>query len=313
MAKSIVVLSGGQDSTTCLYWALKKYQKVQTITFDYGQRHSIELDAAKKVAQIAELKSFVDRFSANASKAKQATSRANQIKKIKLDDIKNSSRVYPFIRFQQKNKIHNNALEVKDLTKSFGEDCLFNKLNLLIESGERLAIIGPNGIGKSTLLRCLINELEPNNGNIKWSEKAEIGYFAQDIGTEFNSNISLIEKFVANYLLIFQLPHLRLNHIFFLLFEKHSAKTILCLFLYFCLSNKLNEEKNKRFGQLNMYRYKIFLIKVLSYQSQGKIFTELICKSYTNALSFIIIVIIIQILSIIIIQRWVDIDISCRL
>jgi len=148
---------------------------------------------AKKVAQIAELKSFVDRFSANASKAKQATSRANQIKKIKLDDIKNSSRVYPFIRFQQKNKIHNNALEVKDLTKSFGEDYLFKKLNLLIESGERLAIIGPNGIGKSTLLRCLINELEPNNGNIKWSEKAEIGYFAQDVGTEFNSNISLID------------------------------------------------------------------------------------------------------------------------
>lgn len=148
---------------------------------------------AKKVAQIAELKSFVDRFSANASKAKQATSRANQIKKIKLDDIKNSSRMYPFIRFKQKNKIHNNALEIKDLTKSFDEDYIFKKLNLLIESGERLAIIGPNGIGKSTLLRCLINELEPNNGNIKWSEKAEIGYFAQDIGTEFNSNISLID------------------------------------------------------------------------------------------------------------------------
>lgn len=148
---------------------------------------------AKKVAQITELKSFVDRFSANASKAKQATSRANQIKKIKLDDIKNSSRVYPFIRFQQKNKIYNTALEVTDLTKSFDEDYLFKRLNLLIESGERLAIIGPNGIGKSTLLRCIINELEPNNGNIKWSEKAEIGYFSQDIGSEFNSNVSLID------------------------------------------------------------------------------------------------------------------------
>ena len=106
-------------------------------------------DNAKKKAQIAELQSFVKRFSANASKAKQATSRANQITKIKLDDIKNSSRIYPYIRFEQEKKIFNTAVEVKELNKGYEDFTLFKNYNLLIESGERLAIIGQNGIAVS--------------------------------------------------------------------------------------------------------------------------------------------------------------------
>ena len=156
-------------------------------------RERLVQDNAKKKAQIAELQSFVKRFSANASKAKQATSRANQISKIKLDDIKNSSRVYPFIRFNQEKKLFNTALEVKDFTKGYDDISLFKQFNLLIETGERVAIIGPNGIGKTTLLECLVNSLTPDSGDIKWSDNAKIGYFAQNHSADFDSNMSLID------------------------------------------------------------------------------------------------------------------------
>ncbi|HHI92884.1 MAG TPA: ABC-F family ATPase [Gammaproteobacteria bacterium] len=141
-------------------------------------------DNAKKSAQIAELKAFVSRFSANASKSKQATSRARQIDKIQLAEVKPSSRQSPFIRFEQDKKLHRLALEVENLSKHFDED-LFAGLNLTVEVGERIAIIGPNGIGKSTLLKCLIGDLEPTTGKVKWSENANIGYYAQDHAADF--------------------------------------------------------------------------------------------------------------------------------
>jgi ATPase subunit of ABC transporter with duplicated ATPase domains len=149
-------------------------------------------DNAKKKAQIAELKTFVSRFSANASKSKQATSRAKQIDKIKLEEVKPSSRKSPFIRFQQDKKLHRLALEVKGLTKSFDEK-LFTDLNLTIEVGEKVAIIGPNGIGKSTLLKCLVGELEPTKGKIKWSENSHIGYYAQDHAHDFEGKSTLFD------------------------------------------------------------------------------------------------------------------------
>ncbi|HSN23264.1 MAG TPA: ABC-F family ATPase [Methylomicrobium sp.] len=148
---------------------------------------------AKKKAQIAELQTFVSRFSANASKAKQATSRAKQLDKIKLDEVKPSSRVNPFIRFDQSKKLHRLALEVKSLSKGYGEEPLFKNLNLMVAVGERVAVIGPNGIGKSTLLRTLVRDLIADTGTIKWSENAEVGYFAQDHAEDFAENISLIE------------------------------------------------------------------------------------------------------------------------
>ena len=148
---------------------------------------------AKKKAQIEELKAFVKRFSANASKARQATSRANQIKKIELTNIKNSSRVYPFIRFKFEKKVYNKVLEVKKLSKEFDELKLFKNFNFLVEPGEKIAIIGPNGIGKTTLLRCLLNEISPDNGEVKWSDNAKIGYFAQNHSSDFKSNETLLD------------------------------------------------------------------------------------------------------------------------
>lgn len=147
----------------------------------------------RKKAQIAELQTFVSRFSANASKAKQATSRARQMEKIKLDEVKPSSRVNPFIRFDQTKKLHRLALEVEELSKGFGEKRLFKDLNLMVAVGERVAVIGPNGIGKSTLLRTLVGDLRPDDGIVKWSENSEVGYYAQDHAEDFAENISLIE------------------------------------------------------------------------------------------------------------------------
>jgi len=150
-------------------------------------------DNAKKKAQISELQAFVARFSANASKAKQATSRARRMEKIQLDDIKPSSRVNPFLRFDQDKKLHRQALGIKSISKGFDNNPLFSDLELSLEVGERLAIIGPNGIGKSTLLKMLINEIEPDAGTIKWSENSKIGYCAQDHGEDFKEDINLFD------------------------------------------------------------------------------------------------------------------------
>ena len=150
-------------------------------------------DNAKKKAQIAELQQFVARFSANASKARQATSRAKQIEKIKLDDIKPSSRVNPYIRFEQEKKLHRLAVEVEGMTKGFDDTPLFSDFSMMVEAGERIAIIGPNGIGKTTMLRCLEGDLEPDSGNVKWSENANIGYFAQDHADDFAEDMSLFD------------------------------------------------------------------------------------------------------------------------
>ncbi len=151
-------------------------------------------DNAKAKQQIADLQDFVRRFSANASKAKQATSRAKQIDKIKVEDIKPSSRQYPFVRFEydDREKLHRNAVEVQKLSHGF-DRILFNDFNLLVEAGEKIAIIGENGIGKTTLLRCLAGDLVPNHGTVKWAEKANIGYFAQDHAADFEEDLNLFD------------------------------------------------------------------------------------------------------------------------
>ncbi|MCG6974844.1 MAG: ABC-F family ATPase [Acidiferrobacterales bacterium] len=176
------------------YGALKIYpgNYDEYMTAATQARERMYADNAKKKAQIAELQTFVSRFSANASKARQATSRAKQIEKIKLEEIKPSSRQNPFIRFEQKKKLHRLALEVEKLTKGYDKP-LFENLTMTVEVGQRIAIIGPNGIGKTTLLRTLVNDLEPDSGTIKWSENADIGYFAQDHASAFEKDMSLME------------------------------------------------------------------------------------------------------------------------
>ncbi|HEY7775303.1 MAG TPA: ABC-F family ATPase, partial [Kineobactrum sp.] len=156
-------------------------------------RERLHSENAKKSAQIADLQQFVSRFSANASKAKQATSRAKQIDKIKLDDIKASSRMSPYIRFQQEKKLHRQALVLENMGHGFDGQPLFSGSNLILDAGTRLAVIGENGAGKTTLLRCLLNELQPANGVVKWAENATVAYCPQDSTADFDCDLNLFD------------------------------------------------------------------------------------------------------------------------
>jgi ATPase subunit of ABC transporter with duplicated ATPase domains len=148
---------------------------------------------SKKSAEIDELQAFVARFSANASKAKQASSRARRMEKITLDEVKSSSRRTPKIILKQHKKLHRQALVLEDFGHGFEDHSLFTQGNLILEAGAKLAIIGENGAGKTTFLRCLIDELKANEGTIKWSENATIGYCPQDSTIDFDSELSLFD------------------------------------------------------------------------------------------------------------------------
>jgi ATPase subunit of ABC transporter with duplicated ATPase domains len=157
-------------------------------------RQQLEKDNAKAKDRIADLEDFVRRFRAHKAKARQATSRQKQIEKLKVEDVKPSSRQYPFIRFlvDPKEKLHRLALEAKGLAKGYEKGKpLFRNLDLTIEAGEKVAIIGPNGIGKTTLLRCLEGSLKPDHGSVKWAEKANKGYWPQDPEDEFKADETL--------------------------------------------------------------------------------------------------------------------------
>ncbi|HDS1734656.1 ABC-F family ATPase [Pseudomonas sp. BP8] len=188
-------------NSVCTHMADLDYGELRLFPGNYDEymtaatqsREQLLSDNAKKKAQIAELQTFVSRFSANASKAKQATSRAKQIDKIQLAEVKPSSRVSPFIRFEQNKKLHRQAVTIERMAKAFDEKILFKDFSFTVEAGERVAIIGPNGIGKTTLLRTMVGEMQPDAGAVKWTDSAEVGYYAQDHAHDFEDDVSLFE------------------------------------------------------------------------------------------------------------------------
>ena len=156
-------------------------------------RERVLTENDKKRAQIADLQAFVSRFSANASKSRQATSRARQIEKIVLEEVKPSSRMSPYIRFEQEKKLHRLAVNVNKLSKSYGEREVFRNVSLAVEAEQRVAIVGTNGIGKTTLLRCIMGELEPDHGKVKWAENAEVAYMPQDNAAAFEQPVTVFD------------------------------------------------------------------------------------------------------------------------
>jgi len=189
-------------NSVCTHMSDLDYGKITTYPGNYDNymlasltaRTQLAAENARAKEKVAELKAFVARFSANASKSSQAQSRAKLIDKIKIEEIKPSSRQYPFIRFEydEREKLHRVAVEVENMSKGFDRP-IFSNLNFRVDAGERIAIIGPNGIGKTTLLRCLAGDLDADYGTIKWTDKAHRGYFAQDHAHDFDMDISLTD------------------------------------------------------------------------------------------------------------------------
>jgi len=205
-SSTMVIISHDRHflNSVCTHMADLDYGEIRIYPGNYDEymiastqaRQRMLSDNAKKKEQIVELQAFVARFSANASKARQATSRARKIDKLKDSavEVKPSSRQNPYIRFEydEREKLHRRAVEILDLAKGY-DKTLFHGLGLLLEPGARLAVIGPNGAGKSTLLKMLVGEVEPDQGEVKWTEKAKIGYFAQDHAADFNGDMTLFE------------------------------------------------------------------------------------------------------------------------
>ncbi|MBO0612581.1 MAG: hypothetical protein RL122_1651 [Pseudomonadota bacterium] len=189
----------------CTHTADLDFGKIQIYSGNYDDFMEASTQARERQAnanakakdRILELQDFVRRFSANKSKAKQATSRRKLIDKLKPEDIKPSSRQYPWIRFEydEKERLHRFAVEVNNLTFGYEgmEKPLINNFTFAIEAGEKVGIIGENGVGKTTLLKLLEGKLQPQKGSIKWAEKVRISSYEQDHEDDFKSDISLTD------------------------------------------------------------------------------------------------------------------------
>lgn len=145
-----------------------------------------ECELKNQQNKIDALQSFVDRFGAKASKAAQAASRQKMIDRIELVEIKDSNIFKPYFNFQHKKPSGKNVIKVQNLHKQFDDRVLLKNVSFDINRGDKCAIVGPNGIGKSTLLKILLKELQSDQGNYEWSETVQVGYFAQDYRTQLN-------------------------------------------------------------------------------------------------------------------------------
>ncbi|QOY54128.1 ATP-binding cassette domain-containing protein [Candidatus Sulfurimonas marisnigri] len=164
------------------------YQKIREFTGTYDDWYIAanviakqqELGNAKKEKEKEELEAFVRRFSANASKAKQATSRQRKLDKLVIDDIKPSSRRDPSIVFKAKRVMGDEALNLVNINHSYGDNEVLKDINLKFDPDEKVALIGPNGAGKTTLVKIIMEEMKPTSGEVHWGATVENSYFPQD-------------------------------------------------------------------------------------------------------------------------------------
>ncbi|MCY0897292.1 MAG: ABC-F family ATPase [Alicyclobacillaceae bacterium] len=175
-------------NTVCTHMVDVDYKEISMFSGNYDYfvaasslaREQLLAENAKNLEKIAELKEFVARFSANKSKAKQATSRQKQIDKIEIQEVRPSSRVSPYIKFVAKQPLGKQVVEVSHLSKAFDQQTVFHNLAFQVVGGDKVALIGANGIGKTTLLNVLLGELAPTEGTVEWGTSALPTYFTQD-------------------------------------------------------------------------------------------------------------------------------------
>ena len=147
----------------------------------------------KKEDRIKELQEFITRFSANASKSKQATSRKKALEKIELDDIRPSSRKYPYIDFRPEREIGNEILTVEGLSKTINGEKVLNNISFTLNRDDKAAFVGGNELAKTTLFKIITGELEPDEGSYKWGITTSQAYFPKDSTEEFNNDLTITD------------------------------------------------------------------------------------------------------------------------
>ncbi|UTJ07869.1 ABC-F family ATP-binding cassette domain-containing protein [Arcobacter roscoffensis] len=152
-----------------------------------------QTDMNKKQKEKEELEKFIARFSANASKAKQATSRQKQLDKLDVGTIEVSSRRDPSIIFKQKREVGKELLIVKNISKSYDGQTVLNDISFTVEKGDKIALIGPNGIGKTTLCEIIVQNVEPDSGDVHWGATIQNGYFPQNATDLISGDITLYD------------------------------------------------------------------------------------------------------------------------
>jgi len=152
-----------------------------------------QADFNKKQKEKEELEAFVRRFSANASKAKQATSRQKQLEKLNIQAIEVSSRRDPSIVFKQEKPISKEILEVKNISKSYDGETVLKDINFMVNKGDKIALIGANGVGKTTLCEILMEHIKPDSGEVKWGATATVSYFPQNTTDLISGDIILYD------------------------------------------------------------------------------------------------------------------------
>jgi ATPase subunit of ABC transporter with duplicated ATPase domains len=198
----LVVISHDRHflNSVCTHIADIDYDTIITYPGNYDEmvehkmqaRQSIESDNKDKAKKIAQLQDFVARFAAG-QRSSQVQSRKKEIQRLAPQELKRSNIQRPFIRFEQEKAIGREVLQIKGLTKGFDGKTLFKDVDLDIFRGEKIAIIGSNGVGKTTLLRCLIGELEPDSGTMKWGDSASWSYYPQDYHDEIKPGQSALD------------------------------------------------------------------------------------------------------------------------
>lgn len=185
----------------CTHIADIDYAKIQLYTGNYdfwyesSQLMIKQMKEAnkKKEEKIKELQEFIQRFSANASKSKQATSRKRALEKIVLEDIKPSSRKYPYIDFKPNREIGNEVLTVENLSKTIDGVKVLDNISFTVRREDKIALVGPNTLASTTLFKILAGELEPDSGTYKWGVTTTVSYFPKDNNKIFDSDDTIVE------------------------------------------------------------------------------------------------------------------------
>lgn len=149
---------------------------------------------AKKEEKIKELQEFIARFSANASKSKQATSRKKQLEKITLDDIKPSSRKYPFIKFEMERELGNDLVKIENVSHTIDGEKILDNVSFIIRPGEKVALLSRNDLATTTLMQILAGEIEPDEGTVTWGQTTSQSYMSKDLNASFdNDELSILD------------------------------------------------------------------------------------------------------------------------